>query len=35
MKDAQKLYKKTGFEYIEAPMGDTGHFFVRFGLKLT
>ena len=26
MKEAQKLYKKTGFEYIEAPMGNTGHF---------
>jgi len=26
MASAQKLYKKTGFEYIEAPMGNTGHF---------
>ncbi|PIF01345.1 MAG: GNAT family N-acetyltransferase [Maribacter sp.] len=26
MKDAQKLYVKSGFEYIEDPMGDTGHF---------
>ncbi len=26
MKDAQKLYIKSGFEYIDAPMGDTGHF---------
>ncbi len=26
MKAAQKLYKKNGFEYIEAPMGDTGHY---------
>lgn len=26
MKAAQKLYKKTGFEYIDAPMGNTGHF---------
>ncbi len=26
MKVAQKLYKKTGFEYIDAPMGNTGHF---------
>lgn len=26
MKDAQKLYKKTGFQYIEARMGDTGHY---------
>jgi putative acetyltransferase len=25
MKDAQKLYRKTGFEYLDAPMGDTGH----------
>ena len=26
MKDAQKLYLKTGFRYIDAPMGNTGHF---------
>ncbi|WGK64903.1 GNAT family N-acetyltransferase [Croceiramulus getboli] len=26
MKDAQELYKKTGFTYIDGPMGDTGHF---------
>lgn len=26
MKDAQKLYVKSGFEYIDAPMGNTGHF---------
>ncbi len=26
MKDAQKLYMKSGFEYIDAPMGNTGHF---------
>ena len=25
MKDAQKLYVKSGFEYLEAPMGNTGH----------
>ncbi|HEA30252.1 MAG TPA: GNAT family N-acetyltransferase [Leeuwenhoekiella sp.] len=25
MKDAQKLYKKAGFYYIDGPMGDTGH----------
>lgn len=25
MLDAQKLYKKTGFEYISDPMGSTGH----------
>ncbi|HEX9151058.1 MAG TPA: GNAT family N-acetyltransferase [Flavobacterium sp.] len=25
MHDAQKLYKKTGFEYICSPMGSTGH----------
>ena len=25
MLDAQKLYKKVGFEYIDAPMGSTGH----------
>lgn len=26
MKDAQKLYLKTGFGYIDAPMGNTGHY---------
>tara|TARA_R110000868_G_scaffold4211_16_gene26817 strand:- start:9125 stop:9664 length:540 start_codon:yes stop_codon:yes gene_type:complete len=26
MKAAQKLYQKTGFNYIDAPMGDTGHY---------
>ena len=26
MKDAQKLYKKVGFEYLDGPLGDTGHF---------
>lgn len=26
MKDAQKLYRKSGFEYIDAPLGNTGHF---------
>ncbi len=26
MKAAQKLYTRTGFEYIDGPMGDTGHF---------
>ncbi|MGO4905986.1 GNAT family N-acetyltransferase [Flavobacterium sp. W20_MBD1_R3] len=25
MLDAQKLYKKVGFEYLESPMGNTGH----------
>jgi putative acetyltransferase len=25
MKAAQKLYQKKGFEYIERPMGSTGH----------
>lgn len=25
MKAAQKLYKKSGFNYIDAPMGNTGH----------
>lgn len=25
MKDAQKLYRKTGFDYIDGPMGNTGH----------
>ena len=25
MHDAQKLYKKFGFAYIDAPLGDTGH----------
>ncbi|AWX46386.1 putative N-acetyltransferase YjgM [Flagellimonas maritima] len=26
MKAAQNLYKKNGFEYIDAPMGNTGHY---------
>lgn len=26
MEDAQKLYKKLGFTYIDAPMGNTGHY---------
>jgi len=26
MEAAQKLYKKNGFEYIDAPMGNTGHY---------
>ncbi len=26
MKEAQKLYKKSGFEYIDASMGNTGHY---------
>ena len=26
MKAAQKLYTKSGFYYIDAPMGDTGHY---------
>ncbi|MGB7393765.1 MAG: GNAT family N-acetyltransferase [Pricia sp.] len=26
MEAAQKLYQKSGFEYIDAPMGDTGHY---------
>lgn len=26
MKAAQHLYTRTGFRYIEGPMGDTGHF---------
>lgn len=26
MTDAQKLYKKSGFEYLDAPLGNTGHF---------
>lgn len=26
MKDAQKLYNKVGFKYINGPMGDTGHY---------
>ncbi|MTH18146.1 GNAT family N-acetyltransferase [Flavobacterium sp. LC2016-01] len=25
MHDAQKLYKKSGFEYLDAPLGCTGH----------
>jgi putative acetyltransferase len=23
---AQKLYKKSGFQYLDGPLGDTGHF---------
>ncbi len=26
MEDAQKLYLKSGFTYIDAPMGNTGHY---------
>ncbi|MGH1337358.1 MAG: GNAT family N-acetyltransferase [Aureispira sp.] len=26
MKAAQKLYKKAGFEYLEEPLGSTGHY---------
>jgi len=26
MTDAQKLYKKVGFNFIDKPMGDTGHY---------
>ncbi|MCX2681354.1 GNAT family N-acetyltransferase [Galbibacter sp. EGI 63066] len=26
MTDAQKLYKKAGFHYIDKPMGNTGHY---------
>lgn len=26
MEAAQKLYKRTGFHYIDGPMGDTGHY---------
>ncbi len=26
MEAAQKLYKKNGFEYIDAPLGNTGHY---------
>lgn len=26
MKAAQKLYQNNGFEYIDAPLGDTGHY---------
>ncbi|MBO3117345.1 GNAT family N-acetyltransferase [Winogradskyella sp. DF17] len=26
MDDARKLYRKVGFETIDAPMGDTGHY---------
>lgn len=25
MQAAQKLYRKSGFEYLDAPLGDTGH----------
>ena len=26
MENARKLYKKNGFEVIEKPLGDTGHY---------
>jgi putative acetyltransferase len=26
MKKAQQLYLKNGFEYLEGPMGNTGHY---------
>ncbi|MDO9261196.1 MAG: GNAT family N-acetyltransferase [Flavobacteriaceae bacterium] len=26
MTDAQKLYQKVGFDYLDKPMGDTGHY---------
>ncbi len=26
MKDAIKLYERTGFKYLDAPMGNTGHY---------
>lgn len=26
MKDAQKLYARSGFSYLEKPLGDTGHY---------
>lgn len=26
MTDAQRLYKKVGFNYLDKPMGDTGHY---------
>lgn len=26
MKEARKLYEKTGFRYLDAPMGNTGHY---------
>jgi putative acetyltransferase len=26
MEAAQKLYNKTGFKYLDGPMGNTGHF---------
>jgi putative acetyltransferase len=26
MKAAQKLYRTYGFEYLEGPIGDTGHY---------
>ena len=26
MENARKLYRKVGFNYIDAPMGDTGHY---------
>ena len=35
MKDAQKLYQKTGFNYIDGPLGDTGHFSCPVHMTLT
>jgi len=35
MKDAQKLYQKTGFKYIDGPLGDTGHFSCPVHMTLT
>lgn len=35
MKAAQKLYQKTGFEYIPERMGDTGHYSCTVFLKKT
>lgn len=26
MDDARKLYKKVGFEFLEKPLGNTGHY---------
>lgn len=36
MKDAIKLYERTGFQYLDAPMGNTGHYAceTRMAIKL-
>ena len=35
MHEAQKLYRKYGFQYLEGPMGDTGHHACGVNMILT